>query len=67
MDWKGLLARFGLWVVRVLIREGRAEFAKRVVDTVVADPRVPEVGCVEDILLVKSVFGKFRKYEKSWK
>ena len=59
MDWKGLLARFGLWVVRVLIREGKKELAKRVLDDVVADPKVPEVKSVLD--LIPGVLGKVRR------
>ncbi len=50
MDWKGLLARFGLWMVRVIIREGKKELAKRMLNDVVADPKVPEIKTVLDLI-----------------
>ncbi len=50
MDWKGLLAKAGLWVIRVLIREGKQQLAKRVVEDVVADPKVPWVSDVLDLI-----------------
>ena len=59
MDWKGLLAKFGIWVIRVLIRECRVEFAKRVLEDVIADPKVPEVKSVMDVL--SNVFKKTRR------
>jgi len=61
MDWKGLLMRLGLWMVRVLIREGKKELADRVIVDVINDPKVPEIGCFEDLLPFKNVFKKFRK------
>jgi hypothetical protein len=50
VDWKGLLASVGLWIVRVLIREGKKELAKRVLDDVVADPKVPEIKTALDLI-----------------
>ena len=53
MKWEALkkpLAKFGMWAIRVLIREGKEEMAKFAVDEVVKDEKIPMVKTVGDFV-----------------
>lgn len=54
--WKRTIKRIGLWMIRVLVREGKKELAEFVIRDVVEDPKVPRVGSIMDLADIRMHF-----------
>jgi len=54
------VARAGLWAIRTLIREGKEDVAKFVVEDVLEDPKITTINNVQDFVRKKfpAIVGK---------
>lgn len=51
LGWlKEKLVKVGLWALRILVREGKEEIAKFMVEQVIEDPKIPLVKDVGDFV-----------------
>jgi len=56
--WRKYVTRIGLWMIRTLVREGKKELVAWIVQDIIEDPKVPEIG---NILELGGEFNPFRR------